>query len=74
MDASALRQLMEEAAARLDFETAAELRDRLRELEGEAPLEQAMPQGRQRESRLQAKKRGKAKASRAMKQMTRRVH
>ena len=74
VDLNALRQLMEEAAARLDFETAAELRDRLLVLEGkEAPTRTAV-QGKQRESRLQAKKRGKQKASRAMKQMTRKVH
>ncbi|MFA7330732.1 MAG: excinuclease ABC subunit UvrB [Candidatus Delongbacteria bacterium] len=73
-DPELLRTLMEEAAARLDFERAARLRDRLRALDGgEAdpdpapdPLRQT---GRQAESRLQAKRRGKDDASRAMKKL-----
>jgi excinuclease ABC subunit B len=75
-DPAFLRTLMEEAAARLDFERAAQLRDRVRSLEdgngmdGEAG---DAPAGRQSESRLQAKKRGKQDASRAMKKLQSRL-
>ncbi len=63
-----IRELMEAAAARLDFEEAARLRDRLHELEANPSLvQEAIP--RQSESRLQAKQRGKNRASRAMKRM-----
>ena len=69
-DRELLQGLMEEAAARLDFERAALLRDRLRALEAEvgtegteATLDAA---GRQAETRLQAKQRGRGQAARAM--------
>jgi len=76
-DRELLRELMEEAAARLDFELAAQLRDRLRALDtgaaaaagGEAgdglPAE-AQGSGRQAETRLQSKRRGRDNAARAM--------
>ena len=76
-DPAFLRGLMEEAAARLDFERAAQLRDRLRALEGGEGWEPAVTPdaapGRQAESRLQAKKRGKQDASRAMKKLQSRL-
>ena len=67
-DPDRLRQAMEEAAARLDFERAAELRDKLLALTGEdGPL--ADHPSRQSETRLQAKARGRARAAATMKRM-----
>ncbi len=68
-DTELLRLLMEEAAGRLDFEEAARLRDRLRTLEAEpAPVEMDA-HGRQSETRLQAKTRGRQDAARAMRRL-----
>jgi excinuclease ABC subunit B len=73
-DRELLRGLMEEAAARLDFERAALLRDRIRALEGEETVDEAGPaldaRGRQAETRLQAKQRGRGEASRAMRRLS----
>jgi len=70
-DRELLTLLMEEAAGRLDFEEAARLRDRLRALEAEegpAPVT-LDASGRQSETRLQAKTRGRQEAARAMRRL-----
>jgi excinuclease ABC subunit B len=88
-DPELLRQWMEEAAARLDFERAAELRDRLLAIAGEPPDPRPQagdaavpaeegpdgePQPPQAESRLQARNRERSRAGRAMRRLRSGAH
>ena len=67
-DTDVLRSLMESAAAALDFERAAELRDRLLELEGTEGEKAFRPQN---ESREQSKSRNRRQAGEAVRKLKR---